>query len=464
MQLNFPRRLFALVAVALTTSVTNLVSAVQLSANGEGEVLLFPYYSVRNGAATLISLVNTSNTTSKLVTVQFLEAKNAAEVLDFTLYLSKGDVWTGAIIASPTGAKLVSNDTSCTNPTIRTQPDGVSFRNTGYAGDQGELRSEERVREGQIHVFARAAITAGSPTDLDISPDATGVRRCQLTNNLGVSSRQDDYGRGDGGLAGSVSIIGNSMSWNYQPVALTGMNLFSTPNAALYGLGSEGHRTATIQEGLADGSSRIIVADFTNPLDSISAVLMRSSLFAEYSSDELFATDWIVSFPTKRPHVQFAPARPPFQSVWNNVNGTACDDASYSLKEREAKPVADNVTTQLCWSTNAISVKSTVAGNNPSLLRSTNQSTLSALGAITGTGSIDLTVGAPPLRTLVSLPTSKIHTIAVDGSVTTRTGRITFRGLPAIGLAFYGARFTSANDNYGSSVNLLGRPALITQE
>jgi hypothetical protein len=68
------------------------------------------------------------------------------------------------------------------------------------------------------------------------------------------------------------------------------------------------------------------------------------------------------------------------------------------------------------------------------------------------------------LRTLVSLPTSKIHTIAVDGSVTTRTGRITFRGLPAIGLAFYGALFTSANDNYGSSVNLLGRPALITQE
>src|SRR6185369_5667400 len=103
--------LVGLVAVGASTST----HAVHINPDGLGQVLIFPYYTARAGQFTAIQIVNTQNNT-KAVKVRFLEGKNGREVLDFNLFMSPNDAWTGAIVATSDGAKFVSNDNSCVAP------------------------------------------------------------------------------------------------------------------------------------------------------------------------------------------------------------------------------------------------------------------------------------------------------------------------------------------------------------
>ena len=60
----------------------NQIQAVQLSTDGTGEVLIYPYYTVNNDLNTLYSVVNTT-TDPKALAIRFLEGGNGQEVLLF---------------------------------------------------------------------------------------------------------------------------------------------------------------------------------------------------------------------------------------------------------------------------------------------------------------------------------------------------------------------------------------------
>ena len=68
-----------------------------------------------------IAIINASNA-AKAVKVRFLEGYNAREVLDFNVFLSEYDVWTGSVFALADvglpgdGAALLTADRSCTAP------------------------------------------------------------------------------------------------------------------------------------------------------------------------------------------------------------------------------------------------------------------------------------------------------------------------------------------------------------
>src|SRR5690349_23668999 len=118
--------------------------AVNLNPDGLGQVLIYPYYTVRSNAAgnafnSLLSVVNTT-ASAKAVKVRFLEGKNSREVLDFNLYLSKKDVWTAAVIPTADGAGMFTADQSCTTPsfTSTTASAPQVFVNYAYPGSYGE--------------------------------------------------------------------------------------------------------------------------------------------------------------------------------------------------------------------------------------------------------------------------------------------------------------------------------------
>src|SRR5690349_21499467 len=123
--------------------------AVSVNQNGLGQVLIYPYYTVRTvptgivgtDAAynSLLSVVN-STASAKAVKVRFLEGKNSREVLDFNLYLSAKDVWTTAIIPTADGAGMFTADQSCTTPsfTSTTASAPQVFVNYAYPGSYGE--------------------------------------------------------------------------------------------------------------------------------------------------------------------------------------------------------------------------------------------------------------------------------------------------------------------------------------
>ncbi len=91
------KALFSAIAGAGALALTGAANAVYVNHDGLGQVLVYPYYTARDGVATLLSVVNTTNN-AKIVKVRFLEGKNSQEVLDFNLFLSPFDVWTGAVL------------------------------------------------------------------------------------------------------------------------------------------------------------------------------------------------------------------------------------------------------------------------------------------------------------------------------------------------------------------------------
>ncbi|CAH9014821.1 hypothetical protein [Candidatus Nitrosacidococcus sp. I8] len=93
-------KLATALALAVGVGAWQGAQAVNLNPDGSGDALYFPYYTVRtsdSGSAmtTSIVIVNTTNQT-KEVKVRFREGKNSWEVLDFDVYLSPQDIWTGA--------------------------------------------------------------------------------------------------------------------------------------------------------------------------------------------------------------------------------------------------------------------------------------------------------------------------------------------------------------------------------
>ena len=92
-------------AVLGTLGVAGAAHAIYQDPNNTGQALIYPYYTVNSAAGnawnTFISVTNTTSSV-KVVKVRFREGKNSAEVLDFNLYLSPNDMWTGAVIPSST--------------------------------------------------------------------------------------------------------------------------------------------------------------------------------------------------------------------------------------------------------------------------------------------------------------------------------------------------------------------------
>src|SRR3954470_21974481 len=81
--------------LAMLAASAGCAHAVSLNANGMGQVLIYPYYTVNAGQQTLLTVVNTSGA-GKALKVRFLEARNGRTVLDFHLFLSARDIWSAA--------------------------------------------------------------------------------------------------------------------------------------------------------------------------------------------------------------------------------------------------------------------------------------------------------------------------------------------------------------------------------
>ena len=158
----------AVLAGLSAMGVAGLAHPVHINPDGLGQVLIYPYYTVRGGNVTAMSIVNTTSLT-KAVKVRFLEGRNSREVMDFNLFLAPTDVWTGVILPTSDGAKLESGDNSCVTPSDLfgnaagdVRLDGIlplpinAFKNYQYTGanvDNPSLGSIDRTREGYIEVI-----------------------------------------------------------------------------------------------------------------------------------------------------------------------------------------------------------------------------------------------------------------------------------------------------------------------
>ena len=146
--------------VARVVNETPATGMGTVQAGGIGHVLFTPYFSTAQGNSTLISLVNTDKNYGKVVKVRFRGAANSDDLLDFTVLLSPGDVWTGAVLSSLTGgARILSPDTSCVLPRQIPEDNPAEFREFRLDPKLSDVAKAVHRTEGYIEYLNMADIS-----------------------------------------------------------------------------------------------------------------------------------------------------------------------------------------------------------------------------------------------------------------------------------------------------------------
>ena len=416
-------------AVLAAVGVTS-AQAVTVSNDGLGQVLLYPYYTVENGMATLISVVNTQNV-GKAVKVRFLESLNSREVLDFNLYLSPLDVWTGMVTADAGGGgKVVVADTSCTAPIIAAANGGTgeqAFFIYGFDGSSGVQADAEadrgvaRTREGYIEIIEMGNIdpeyimptpavnfktaithTAGKPANCAaVAQEWAGTMF--PNNGSGTLTATFDLAGltpPTGGLAGQGTLINvaEGTDFSYDPTPLAGFSVnqnHTEPGSLRPSLADADPVSTVVDVNQSTGAATVINDTWPHasygPVDAVSAALMRSAVVDEFVVNPAIhaGTDWVITMPTKRWYVDvpsmFSPNAivshgvRPFQSVF--AKGGACETISMTFTNQEEdkktgsigfSPAPLGKAQSICWEANVITFNKSNVLKSPQTTSSHN--------------------------------------------------------------------------------------------
>jgi hypothetical protein len=454
------KTLFAAIAGASVLGASGAAQAVAVSPNGMGEVLVYPYYTVKGSAAgvpynTLLSIVNSTDST-KAVKIRFREGKASQEVLDFNIFLSPYDVWTGYLEPSAAGGtKISTTDTSCTLPAVVKD---VEFRNFDYKGDLAEDDSLTRLQEGYFEVFEMATYASSTTTAKSAKHGSNGVpAACSAITNA-LAGAEDS--QPSGGLSGTVSLV--------EP-AVTGSNIAINATAFRFNVNTGYVDTGSLSPTFSDGEDwSVTTADNGDAVqalwdgdsvDATSATLMKNTIINEFVLDTATnsASSWVVTFPTKHFYVdnKVKSRAAPFQSILSKTG--SCDEISIVTWNREEQGVApqgpdfspspEADRNSLCWEANVINF------NGKPILGSSN-----AVNITTTFQNGWMSVAFPTSGLASSAPTDthKLYADSADyvylntGPAGASATSTTFTGLPVVGFAVQTFRPSSATSYAGT--------------
>ncbi len=424
--------------------------AMNVSQNNVGQVLLFPYYTVKNGFDTLFSVTNTSDKTA-VFKIRFREALNSREVRDFNVILSPYDVWNGVITASGDGAVVRTWDKTCTSPRL---PGMVANADRAADGAKGEVAftnslltdsagsSLSRVQEGYFEVILmgvsdRDTATSTNTLEYNAKHVSNVPRDCATVDNLFL-----DVGTNLAYLDAPVNILKGHVTYinvasgkaiDAEPTAIenfqTGGNIVYAPGDVRPDL-AYGDAVSTINF-LDNGNvvSNVVVGSE----DAVTNLLQASSVINEFATGGgNTSTSWVVTFPTKH-HYTDGTVAAPFSATFTSVS---CDDISVTLYNREEATEINVGETQfspappegspatLCYEANVIDFNSS---------------------SVFGSGTNRLTIDTSAVG---SSGWARLSFIEDDAAETGLNG---MAGLPAIGFSAIMRDGTDATVNYGSS-------------
>lgn len=488
------------VAAAVASAIgfaAPVAQAVNLTADGLGEVLIWPYYTVNNGFDTYLNITNTSAETVALK-LRFREAYNSRDVRDFNIILSPYDVWAGTVTRNADGsaARVQTKDKSCTQPELpvidaATGLHGIDFTNLAYSDDTGPT-SLDRTKEGYFYAIEMGTSDVGnenvSGTVAFNAKHVNGVpRNCAaivtaFENSL--QAVQDEFDEPNNVLKGTAVLIkvdaGKAGGFDavtlanfYNPVEAGGLypddageaDLIARARDVRPNLGDADPPISFVKldTGPDNGVTGFAINGWANRIDAVTAVLTRQSLMNQFNVEPsvVAETDMVITFPTKYFYVDTAqkgtgPAIPPFAKNFQNDtdgNGVSCDQVGLVVHDREEfqpetssdfSPPPAAGRNELCYETNVLTF------NDGDVLGSPISQNINLAANSIVTGWLD-----------VALDLNEGGT----GPTTTRTSLegTAFVGLPVIGFSMTTLENGVANDNllnYGAIWNHAYRRAL----
>lgn len=355
-------------AVASAVGVAGLASipaqAMNVSQQGLGQVLLFPYYTAKNGFDTVFTVTNTSNQVV-VAKVRWREALNSREVRDFNVIMSPHDVWTGAVTLGADGqtAAFRTYDKTCTSPALPNSATAagakeIAFSNAAYTTtppfttDKG-TGALSRTQEGYFEIIEMGVFAAGDETAAanEVAFGSVHVngtpRNCAY---IDTSVLADYDGTNANALQAPIDVLKGAVSY----INVASGQAIEAPVTAIEGF-SDGaaiwFAPGDLQPSLADGDAAENADYFaagngyttdaiaTTSEDTISVMLMADAVLNEFASDGVGAlTSWIVTYPTKHFYTDGVAVNP-FSNDFVANGGQSCDDISFTMYDREEKTV-----------------------------------------------------------------------------------------------------------------------------
>ena len=239
---------FAGSANALTAATA---TAFEQNDGGAGHILVVPYFSTQNDNMSVIHVVNTDTVNGKALKVRFRGAANSDDILDFTVFLSPFDVWTGSVQADANGSYFQTSDTSCTYPDIRTQK--TSFVQDRLSSGWTAEKKVNNTKEGYVEILNMADVKPGSDLFKTIKHSA-GKPTCAesvLANTLSINPETVaaadalGYDTPTGGLTGDWYILNVNQTTTFSGAA-TAIRAVSAP-----GVSGRGQFVAFPQDNLS---------------------------------------------------------------------------------------------------------------------------------------------------------------------------------------------------------------------
>jgi hypothetical protein len=440
--------------------------AVNVSQNNVGEVLFYPYYTVKNGYDTIFTVVNTTNRTA-IFKIRFREALNSREVRDFNVILSPYDHWGAAVTkdSAGTGAVVRTYDNTCTSPilpasAIATGSREIAFTNYLFAGSNADGGSEaiDRVQEGYFEIFLMGVSSADYNNSANVieynAKHVNGVpRNCatvdtQFTNVAG--SAFSTFSAPENILKGHVTYIdvAKGKAIDAEPTHLedwrNNSSFISAPGDTTPSLANGDQTDANM---LVDGAfvTKTGAGSPDAEVNTATIVLSADAVINEFATGSGASTSWVLTFPSKHHYTDGitdittidAQGIPPFKYLFKgdkDAGGKSCDVISVTLYNREEgtaqpsgtafSPVQSSSNVELCYEANVIDFNGTAvfgSGTNHLGMTTTDVGTAGwAYIGLTNTGNVG--------------------------------GNTTVTGLPVIGFAAIMRDTGGAAVNYGSSI------------
>lgn len=478
-------KLISSAVVAAFGAVAGTAHAVNLGQDGQGQVLIYPYYSAQTKGSTAmdtyVTIVNSDAVFGKAVKVRFIEGKASREVLDFNLYLSPNDMWTAAITRDANGNPILrTTDTSCTAPEIPlnagTGVREAGFVNYAYAGDNVKDDSLARALEGYVEVIQMAdlqetVVTAVGKFDTfkaakhaaGVPANCAGIRAAWLAGDYGTAT--DGMVAPTGTLSGYGTLInpaeGTDITFDAVAIdAFSDVANHQAPGSIQPDLSAVQPKISTVLVGSntynTDWNFGIAVGNLTDAVP-VSAVIMRDQVINEYAVAAApvgLGTDWVVTFPTKRLHT-LAANTDPFDNT--KVLGTTgwCETVSLSAYDREegyqtsglifSPPPPAGVNT-LCWEANVVSI--TNSGVSSNVLGSVNVRQTLGLPFSAGWLRMSFIAASQEIPAAIVGP----HTIVTPlGGAPAAPAAYAYEGLPVVGFMTQSFVNTGTVANYGGT-------------
>ena len=285
-------------AAACVAALAIDAGAVTLDPDGLGQGLIFPYYTANSARGdvfnTYLSIVN-HTAQAKALRVRFREGRASQPTLEFNIFLSANDMWTGAVLPAGEGTALVSRDNSCTDPGFGIDSPTMAFSTSAFGDGAGT--EVGRTREGFVEVLEMAVLTGTSAAAVTQAPTGIPPNCGQVRGNVSPLTQAPS-----GGLSGTLTIINVASGMDFTVNAEALADLASRP---YYRLPSDAYPDLNASEIDAVSevwhNGEVFRSRWNRPVDAVSAVLMRSTYSGEYTLDAgtRSLTDFVVTFPTR---------------------------------------------------------------------------------------------------------------------------------------------------------------------